>query len=39
MLFLMSGDRLELFARGAEIARAGWSLSHREKSPAVGAGL
>src|SRR4051812_40489809 len=38
MLSLMSGDRLELFARGAEIARAGWALSHHEKKPRLGGG-
>src|SRR6478735_4335224 len=39
MLSLMSGNRLELFARGAEIARASRLLSHHEKSPAVRRGL
>src|SRR4051812_359803 len=39
MLSLMSGSRLELFARGAEIARASRLLSHHEKSPAVRRGL
>src|SRR6478672_8054446 len=39
MLSLMSGNRLELFARGGEIARASRLLSHHEKSPAVGRGL